>query len=131
MPLPRSGVLQRVSRWIHGRLGGRPPALRALLLGLFTTLLPCGWLYAFVATAAGTGSVSAAVMVMAAFWLGTVPMLAGLGLASRRALGPLRRQLPAVTAALLLIIGLLTITGRLHRPASAGGVPAAHLHDRR
>ena len=38
------------------RLMDRPPAMRAAATGLFTTLLPCGWLYAFVVTAAGTSS---------------------------------------------------------------------------
>ena len=33
-----------------------PAAWRGLALGLATTLLPCGWLYAFAVTAAGTGS---------------------------------------------------------------------------
>ena len=129
--LPRLRALPRVSRLLVERLRDHPPAVRALLLGLFTTLLPCGWLYAFVATAAGTGSVPAAMAVMGAFWLGTVPVLAGLGLASQRAFGPLRRHLPAITAAALVIIGLLTITGRLGRAGQAGRTPVVHLHDRR
>lgn len=131
IPLPRSQALQRMSRRLLERLRGHPPVMRALLLGLFTTLLPCGWLYAFVATAAGSGSVPGAVAVMGAFWLGTVPVLAGLGLASQRALGPLRRHLPAVTAAALVAIGLLTIAGRLDRSAAPGAAAAVHLHDRR
>jgi sulfite exporter TauE/SafE len=120
-----------VSRRLFERLLGHPPVSRALLLGLLTTLLPCGWLYAFVATAAGTGSAPAAMLVMGAFWLGTVPLLAGLGLATQRAFGPLRRHLPAVTAAALMIIGLLTMTGRLSGAEPGAPRPAAHLHDRR
>jgi len=131
IPLPRSGRLERISRRLLERLGRHPPAVRALLLGLFTTLLPCGWLYAFVATAAGTGSVPSAVLVMGTFWLGTVPVLAGLGLTAQRASGPLRRHLPAVTAAALVVIGLLTVTGRLSHPKPVRGAPAAHQHDRR
>lgn len=131
IPLPRRAARERVSRRLFERLLGRPPVIRALLLGLLTTLLPCGWLYAFVATAAGTGSAPAAMLVMGAFWLGTVPLLAGLGLASQRAFGPLRRHLPAVTAAALMIIGLLTMTGRLGGTEPGAPSPAAHLHDRR
>lgn len=33
----------------------QPIGVRAALTGLFTTMLPCGWLYVFVATAGGTG----------------------------------------------------------------------------
>jgi sulfite exporter TauE/SafE len=68
---------------------------------------------------------------MGTFWLGTVPVLAGLGLTAQRAFGPLRRHLPAVTAAALVVIGLLTITGRLSPPQPVRGAPAAHQHDRR
>lgn len=131
IPLLRAPALQRVSRRLFGGLRNHPPALRALLLGLLTTLLPCGWLYAFVTTAAGTGSVPAATAVMAAFWLGTVPVLAGLGLASQRAFGPFRRHLPAITAAALMIIGLLTLTGRIGRVGRESRTPVVHLHDRR
>lgn len=51
------------------------PFPRALLLGLATTFVPCGWLYAFVATAAGTGRALSGMGVMFAFWLGTIPAL--------------------------------------------------------
>jgi hypothetical protein len=121
-------TVSRTAGWIGERLASRPPTARALLLGLFTTLLPCGWLYAFVATAAGTGNVAAAMVVMAAFWLGTVPVLAGLGLAAQRAFGPLRRHLPTVTAAALVVIGLLTVTGRLTRSLQSGGGAPTHQH---
>ncbi len=94
------------------RVHAQPPEVRALTLGLVTTLLPCGWLWIYVATAAGTGSVGAAVLVMAAFWLGTVPMMAGIGIAAQNALGPLRRRLPLVTAATLVVLGLLTLGGK-------------------
>lgn len=123
----------RVSQAITRRLQGKPPVARALLLGLFTTLLPCGWLYAFVATAAGTGTVAAGMTVMAAFWLGTLPVMAGLGLAAQTAFGPLRRHLPVVTALAVMVIGLLTLTGRLRAPMRHAG-PAAtptHQHDGR
>ena len=96
------------------RVSGQPPVVRALTVGAITTLLPCGWLWVYVATAAGTGSVAGALLVMAAFWLGTVPMMAGLGLAAQGALGPLRRHLPIFTAVTLVVLGLATIGGRFH-----------------
>jgi hypothetical protein len=111
------------------RTAGRPPVARALALGLLTTLLPCGWLYVFVATAGGTGSAVRGALVMAAFWLGTVPILAGVGLVLQRLTGPLRQRLPLVTAAALMVIGLLTIAGKLGTsPASALQHPGIHDH---
>jgi sulfite exporter TauE/SafE len=117
-----SGVLQRMQ--------DRPPATRAAALGLLTTLLPCGWLYVFVATAGGTGSAWRGGLVMAAFWLGTVPVMAGLGLAVQRLSGPLRQRLPVMTAAVLVVIGLLTAAGRLGMNPGASDM-GARVHDHR
>lgn len=128
LPWVRGRLLGDVSHRLISRLRGHPPILRALLLGLFTTLLPCGWLYAFVATAAGTGSASGGATVMAAFWLGTVPVMAGLGLAAQRLLGPLRRHLPVITAVILMVIGLLMVTGRIGRIHASPGAPASQPH---
>ncbi len=91
----------------------QPPAVRALTVGLLTTLLPCGFLYAFVAVAAATGSPWRGALAMAAFWAGTLPVMASLGLIARRAFGPLERRLPAITASVLLLLGLLTLAGKM------------------
>jgi uncharacterized protein len=98
----------------------QPPVVRAIAVGLVTTLLPCGWLWVYVATAAGTASVPGAALVMAAFWLGTVPMMAGVGLAAQGLFGPLRKRLPVFTAAVLVVLGVLTLGGRF-QPATAHG----------
>ncbi|MBI5836875.1 MAG: sulfite exporter TauE/SafE family protein [Candidatus Eisenbacteria bacterium] len=100
----------------------QPPELRALALGLLSTLLPCGFLYAYVAIAAGTGSPWMGALAMAVFWAGTVPVMTGLGLVAQRALGPLRRHLPVATAGLLVVLGLLTMAGKL-RPGLMTGSP--------
>lgn len=108
-------------RWITPiltRLGSKPPVVRAGLLGLLTTMIPCGWLYGYGAVAAGTGSVSGGAMVMAAFWLGTVPALAAVGIVTSRLAGVTRQRVPLVTASVLIVLGLFTLTGRL-RPGSS------------
>ena len=99
---------QAVGRVLHGARQ-QPVTVRALLLGLLTTLLPCGWLYVFVATAGGTGSIPAAMTTMALFWLGTVPAMLAVGLGAQQLLGPIRRRLPLISAALVLTMGLLSI----------------------
>jgi sulfite exporter TauE/SafE len=91
----------------------QPLAVRAGLTGLLTTLLPCGWLYVFVATAGGTGSVRSAMITMAVFWLGTVPALVAMGVGAQTVLAPFRRRLPAISAAVVLVMGLLSMSGRL------------------
>ena len=111
----------------------QPMATRAWLTGLLTTRLPCGWLYVFVATAGGSGSIRAGVLTMAVFWLGTVPALLVVGLGAQRLFGPLRQRLPMLSATLVLVMGLLSISGRFsmqHAGAASAGAdaPSAHAH---
>jgi sulfite exporter TauE/SafE len=100
----------------------QPLAPRAWLTGLLTTMLPCGWLYVFVATAGGSGSIRTGVLTMAVFWLGTVPALLAVGLGAQRLFGPLRQRLPMLSAALVLVMGLLSISGRFSMQ-HMGGMP--------
>lgn len=105
----------------------RSATVRALVLGLVTTLLPCGWLYTFVVVAGGTGSPLRGAVVMVAFWAGTVPMLVTVGAGAARVLGPMARRLPLVSAGLVLSLGLLSIAGKLH-PATAHATHDAAMH---
>jgi sulfite exporter TauE/SafE len=89
-----------------------PPTTRALSVGLLTTLLPCGWLYAFAAVAAGTADPLAGGAVMAVFWLGTLPALVSCGLGVQALAGPLGRRLPTLTCLTLIVIGGWTVAGR-------------------
>jgi sulfite exporter TauE/SafE len=95
------------------RVRDRSPIVRAGATGLLTTLLPCGWLYAFVFAAAGTGRVSTAMATMALFWAGTLPVMLGVGYGAQRLTGAFRTRLPMVTAAAVVVMGVLSITGRL------------------
>lgn len=91
----------------------RREARGALLIGALTPLLPCGWLWAFVVVAAGTGTPWHGAAVMAALWLGSAPALLGAGVAFRalaRRLGP---RLPIVTASLQIAVGVAALVLRL------------------
>ena len=115
---------QRLLGGILHRVREQPVAVRAAITGLATTLLPCGWLYVFVAAAAGTGTVRDATLVMTMFWLGTVPALVAVGVGAQRVFGPLRNRLPTLGALTVLAIGVLAITGRL--AMSTGAVVNGH-----
>ncbi len=91
----------------------RPPVVKASLLGLLSVLLPCGWLYAFALSAAGTGSAWAGALVMTAFWAGTLPVMVGLGVGVQAVTGRLRRHAPAITAIALMLVGLWAVLGRM------------------
>jgi len=120
-----SGPLARFVRRGFGAIGGKPPLVRAAAVGLLSGLLPCGWLWAFLVTAAGTGSALGGAAVMTAFWLGTVPALVAVGLGAQLISGPLRRHIPAVTAVLLVALGVFAIVSR---PTSAIAAVAKHQH---
>ena len=98
MRMPRFSLPGPLNRGIQfGRKAafGLRPGNRALVIGLLTALLPCGWLYAFAIVAARTGSILFGAAVMAAFWLGTVPILASLGVGVQTLTGTLGRRIPA------------------------------------
>lgn len=117
--LPAPAFLQRLIRGAHQRAFNRTPVVRAALIGFFTTLLPCGWLYAFVITAAGTASPWRGGITMAVFWLGTLPVMIALGATVRRLTGALGRRLPVLTCLALMSLGLFTLINRsLLDPAS-------------
>jgi sulfite exporter TauE/SafE len=62
---------------------------------------------------------------MAAFWAGTVPALLALGLGAQLISVPLRRHIPAVTALILVALGLYAIIGR---PATVMAAVEKHQH---
>ncbi len=114
-------VTAAVPQWWQRTLGtflhamrALPVPTRAFLTGLGTTLLPCGWLYIFVATAGGTGRARDGALVMALFWVGTVPAMLAVGVGAQRLVGPLRRRLPTVGALTVLLMGVLAVSGRLN-----------------
>jgi sulfite exporter TauE/SafE len=119
-----NGRLARLFRRGFSLVSDKPPVVRASVVGLLSGFLPCGWLWAFVVTAAGTGSALGGAAVMTAFWAGTVPALLAVGFGTQLVSAPLRRHIPAVTALLLVALGLFAILGR---PASVSA--AIHKHE--
>ncbi|MCW5776775.1 MAG: sulfite exporter TauE/SafE family protein [Phycisphaeraceae bacterium] len=128
--------LQRVLTAAHRGAFALPPLARAGAIGLLTTLLPCGWLYAFVIAAAGTGDPLLGAAAMGAFWLGTLPMMVAVGVGVRAITGPLGRRLPVLMPMLLVAVGLGSVLGRVRLPllhatdANVVGVAGAIEHVR-
>ncbi|HVT82086.1 MAG TPA: sulfite exporter TauE/SafE family protein, partial [Phycisphaerae bacterium] len=106
------GAAEKVVTAAHRGSMALPPMGRAVATGLLTTLLPCGWLYAFVITAAGTAHAATGALVMAAFWVGTLPALTVFGLGIQKLSAPLAKRLPAITASAIVAVGLYTIAAR-------------------
>jgi hypothetical protein len=107
------------------------PIAGQVLAGAANGLLPCGLVYAAAIAAAGLGSLSGAVVFMAGFGLGTVPVLLGMSLSaaslSLSARARLRRLTPvalALTGTLLIARGVLPA----HHAAGAQGAASALIH---
>lgn len=80
-----------------------------LIIGLFSAFLPCAWLYAYVAVAATSESTSHAIITMFVFWLGTVPMMLGLGSLSGIFYSRFRSIVPKISAMFIIAAGIYSI----------------------
>lgn len=109
------------------RIQPKRAAKRAFLIGTLTGLLPCGWLWAFVISAAGAASVVNGALVMFAFWLGTVPAMVGLLRVTGPLLARVRARMPTITAIVLIAVGLGTL-GLRWRDAGTDQVETPHCH---
>ena len=78
-------------------------------LGMLLGLLPCGFLLGMEAWALVSGSATAGALTMFAFGLGTVPALAGFGLAGGLLGTRMRGGLTYVGAAIVCGLGLFAI----------------------
>jgi sulfite exporter TauE/SafE len=109
---PTPGLLARLRTRLSEAVRERGSRAGAAA-GLLSALLPCGWLWAYVVVAASTGSVGHAVLVMAAFWLGSMPALLGVGVLAGELGRRLGRHAPRISAAIMLTLGALSLAGKL------------------
>lgn len=106
------GVLQQLLQRHFQSITQQPPLRRAFLIGAFSCLMPCGWLYTFAIVAAGTGSPLWGSVVMAVFWSGTVPIMVALMLGLNRLGRSIQQRIPVAMAGIVILIGAFTIAFR-------------------
>jgi sulfite exporter TauE/SafE len=80
-----------------------------LVIGLLNGLLPCGFVYAALATATTAGDVATSMAFMAAFGLGTLPAMFGVSLLGRIASTTWRVRLQKLVPLGLVVVGVLLI----------------------
>lgn len=105
----------RWSQWvasIRKRMPMQSPYKAAYSWGLVSTWLPCGWLAIFAIAAAGAGGIPQSMAMMAAFWVGTLPLLSLVALGANM-LGPaVQRWIQPSVACVLIAFGIYTATSR-------------------
>ncbi len=121
---PSRGLASRLTP-LFQRFRSKPPHVRALVLGLSSTLLPCGWLYAFAALAASTGGALDGAWLMAAFWLGSLPIMLGVGVSVQTIFRRFARPLARLRPALVIGVGAIALLSRLPLPAFAASAPGS------
>lgn len=88
-----------------------PGGINGYILGVMLGFLPCGFLYAALASAVGTGTAVGGALVMGAFALGTVPSLMTVGVLGSVAAARWTAVMKAVAPALMLfnagVVGLM------------------------
>ena len=103
-----NSLIVKIRKSVHAKT----PLWNAYVWGLLSTWLPCGWLYLFALASATAGSLLSSVMMMVAFWLGTLPALSAVAWGSRwfKQFDP--RAMQWAAAMLLVGFGFWTVWSR-------------------
>jgi hypothetical protein len=110
--LQRIPLLDAAYRRVAGILGGllrRRSLTMLFVVGLVNGLLPCGFVYLALAAAATTGDTAGAVLFMAGFGFGTIPVLFAISLAGKQLQGGLRKRVAALMPAFGVVLAALFI----------------------
>ncbi len=114
--------LARVSLTLFPKLYRMKGFFRPLMTGLATGLLPCGWLYSFVLLSLATKSPWQGALVLAAFWLGTVPALSFAPLLLQRFFAQMNLKVYRLVGVMLILFGFWTLYGRAWHIIDVHGV---------
>jgi hypothetical protein len=108
---PITGLVEHLKSRMSTLLRRRSIA-SLVVLGLLNGLLPCGLVYVACAGATATGGLLDGVQYMAAFGLGTMPLMLGISLSGRLIPLALRLQLrKAIPVSVFLLATLLILRG--------------------
>lgn len=111
--LDRAGSLpRRLAANITGRikdLFGSGSSGSLFLIGLLNGLLPCGFVYMALATAATSGGIEPSLLFMAAFGFGTIPAMLGVSLAGNMVPVTFRQKMQSFTPYFMALVGIILI----------------------
>jgi uncharacterized protein len=95
--------------WLFKRITKAPILVRPFLTGLLSVLLPCGWLYSIALSLTLVQHPLFAAFIMAAFWLGTLPILTVSPVIIRLLARRYARTMPWVMGLLMIAGGLYSL----------------------
>lgn len=96
-----AGLKQRMGKALKQ---GNPSG--TLVLGMLNGLIPCGLVYMALVSSVATGSVVGGGIFMLLFGLGTIPAMAGIGLAGQLLTPALRTRFRKLTPVLIAVAGI-------------------------
>jgi len=134
--LPGHGFFLRIKTSL-GRLFSKSRSSSLFAIGLLNGLLPCGLVYTGIAGAAATGDVIKGALFMAAFGLGTLPMMfllpvigSSISVSSRNKIRQATPVIITVMALLLVVRGLNLGVPYVSPQISSDGTAACCHQDR-
>jgi sulfite exporter TauE/SafE len=123
---PRSGLgVPCLAGPLFAAILKTPGFQNAFSAGILTGLLPCGLVYAFLSLAASTHDLFRGMGTMAAFGLGTIPLMVLTGSGTMLLSVEARKRLYRVAAWCVVITGLLTVYRGYAFLRSTPAAPAA------
>lgn len=102
-------------------LGELHQNVKSFLVGMFTFLLPCGFLYGAVLVSISFQNPLTSMGMMIFFWLGTVPAMSFAPQILKKFLFPIQKRYPFFLSFLFIAIGVTTIAMRLHKVLTVEG----------
>lgn len=112
LPLPK--FLGKFYQTLYRRFVTRAGSFRSFVVGLLSILLPCGLIYGLIISALALGDFADIATSLFFFWLGTLPAMIGAPHLIKKILHPIRSKLPRAYAMVFIVMGIITIAGRLH-----------------
>lgn len=98
----------------------------SFLVGSFSILLPCGFLYGVLFALASFQNPLIALMCIVSFWVGTLPIMGLAPTLIKRFLAPWQKRMPRLTSSFLILIGVVTIAHRVYMSFIVSGCPNCH-----
>lgn len=98
----------------------------SFVVGSFSILLPCGFLYGVLFALGAFQSPGIAFVCILAFWVGTLPVMGLAPTLIKKVLQPLQKKMPLLTSGFLIVIGVATIAHRVYMTFQMSGCADCH-----